>query len=278
MAKVLGKSGRYTSQEAARHRKWRLELGFILIGLLGIMEGVCLSTIWSFLQPPPWLSQVMLVAGAGVVAGIAFWGLRELDAIEAERRNWQRGTDGETVVGKILATLPDEFHVINDLKTPGENSNLDHVVVGPTGVFVLDAKNWRGAVTADGKGELLLNGKPTDKTFIRVFVGRIMGVKEKVRTLAAGTDPYFQGLFVFTAARVEAAWGKTGRVNCLREDQLRDYIVDNEFGKGLKPEEVQRVAQAFKALAQMDPDFTDKVTEVLGHKAVAVDTATLVKA
>jgi hypothetical protein len=82
----------------------------------------------------------------------------------------RRGAAGEIHVGNILTDFPDDFCVINDLTTPF--GNLDHVVVGPTGVFVLDSKNWRGVVSADGKGELLLNGQPTDKPHVRQFVGR----------------------------------------------------------------------------------------------------------
>ena len=52
-----------------------------------------------------------------------------------------------------------------------ERTDPAALVVGPTGVFVLDTKAWRGVVTSDGKGELLLNGQPTDKPYIRQFVG-----------------------------------------------------------------------------------------------------------
>lgn len=146
--------------------------------------------------------------------------------------------------------------MLHDLKT--EIGNLDHVVIGPTGVFVMDAKNWRGIVAPDGKGELLLNSKPTDKSYAKQFVGRMMKIKEKIETLAGGNGIYFQALFVFSSARVEANWGKTGNVHCLREDQLWDYIVDKNFGTKLKPEQVQNVARAFAQLAHMEVDFTEK--------------------
>jgi hypothetical protein len=60
----------------------------------------------------------------------------------------------EISVGYKLSDFPDGFYIINDLKT--ESGNLDHVVIGPTGVFALDTKSWRGVVSADGKGELWL--------------------------------------------------------------------------------------------------------------------------
>jgi hypothetical protein len=266
MAKVLGKSGRYANQEAASKRRRQLLVGFCVIGLLGMVEGLGLSTLWSFFQPSRGLSMIMLCLAAGAALGIAAWADRKLDALEAERIKWQRGTEGETTVGKIIGEFPEDYYVINDLSTP--YGNLDHVVVGPTGVFVLDAKNWRGVVQANGKGELLLNGKPTGKADIRNFVGRFMGVKEKVRALTNGADPFFQGLFVFTAARVEAAWGKTGWVNCLRDDQLQQYIVEKEFGKRLSATEVERVAQAFLSLAQMDRDFAEGLIQANGGKSV----------
>lgn len=272
MAKILGKAGRFTSDEAARLRARRLVIAFVMVGVLGVTEGVTLSHLWSKMNPPEWLTPLVQMGGVFAIGVMVRWGFRKLDELEAERLNWQRGDDGETVVGRILAGFPDEYCVINDLKVPGQQSNLDHVVVGPTGVFVLDAKNWRGVVRADGKGELLLNDKRLDKNYIGQYVGRIMGVKEKICAQVATTG-YFQGLFVFTAARVEASWGKTGYVHCLREDQLWDYIVEKQCERRMKPPEVEGIAWAFERLARMDPDFTDRETLALGHKPVAVEDA-----
>ena len=134
---------------------------------------------------------------------------------------------------------------------------MDHVVIGPTGVFALDTKNWRGVVSADGKGEVLINGR-FEKPYIRQFVGRVMGIKDRVKALAPGVDPYIQAVFVFTSARVDANWGTTGNVHCIRDDQLHDYIVESKKGKRLTPKEV--IARAFAALARMDPHFSDKAT------------------
>lgn len=168
----------------------------------------------------------------------------------------ERGFVGESIVAQTLARFPDDFHVIHDITTPF--GNIDHVVVGPTGVFLLDAKNWRGIVAADGKGELLKNGRPTPKPEIRRFVSRIMSVRDKVKALVPHSDPYFKALLVFTAAHVEARWGKTGCVHCLTESQLHDYIVETKYGQRLKSDQVEQFASAFKALAHMDRNFTQR--------------------
>jgi hypothetical protein len=60
---------------------------------------------------------------------------------------WERGAHGEAAVGRLLAQLPSEWHVLHDLAWPGRTrANIDHVVIGPGGIFVIDAKNWSGTV------------------------------------------------------------------------------------------------------------------------------------
>ena len=253
MAKILGESGRYVSDEAVRQRRRVLVTVWVTISLLGVAEGVVLSSY----IPLAWLTgwgklAIFLVVLVGIWALDKFSN-EKITAIERKKDNWLRGAAGEKQVGNLLSNLPDGFCVINDLSTP--NGNIDHVVVGPTGVFVLDAKAWRGVVAADGNGELLLNDKPTDKPCVRQFVGRMMGVREKVVALAPGMDARFNAVFVFTAARVEARWGTTRSLHCITDDQIYSYIVEKDFGKQLGPEDVSRIAQAFLGLAHMDKEF-----------------------
>ena len=89
---------------------------------------------------------------------IGKWGIKKIDAIDRERISWRKGAMGEAIVAGTLRELPDNFVVINDVSK--RFGNIDHVVVGPTGVYVIDAKNWKGSVKANGSGELLLNGQP----------------------------------------------------------------------------------------------------------------------
>lgn len=257
MAKVLGKSGRYVSQEAVRKRNRILLITFVVMALLGVavgfVEGFVLSRFITYGRPSALMQCAIFLTMLGAMLAVSKWAHRKIDGLEKERASMMRGAAGEHIVSGKLTNFPDEFRVINDLTTPF--GNLDHVVIGPTGVFVLDSKHWRGIVSSDGKGELLLNEQPTDKPVIRQFVGRVMRIREKVRLLATGLDPFYQGVFVFTAARVQAKWGTTGSVHCITDDQLYDYIVTKDFGKKLKPTEVQSIAQAFLGLAHMDSDF-----------------------
>jgi hypothetical protein len=256
MAQVLGQAGRYVTQEAARKRRKIWLTAVLSVAACFWISGFLCGSLFGRLRVPPWLALATAVVAAGFAKLVMDRAERHMAALEREQTCLERGAAGETSVAKELGKFPEEFRVINDLATPF--GNLDHVVVGPTGVFLLDAKAWRGVVTSDGNGELLCNGRPTDKPYVRQFVGRVMGVKDKIRLLASGIDPFFQPVFVFTSARVDANWGTTRSVHCIREDQLHGYIVESKFGKKLSPQQVATVAQAFLALAHMEKDFTDR--------------------
>ena len=44
--------------------------------------------------------------------------------------------------------------VLHDLAVPGSRANLDHLVIGPGGVFVIDSKQYRGRLQLDPTGRL----------------------------------------------------------------------------------------------------------------------------
>lgn len=66
---------------------------------------------------------------------------------------YERGADGEAATARALDALPkDQWTVFHDVRWPGRKlANVDHVVVGPGGVFVIDSKNWSGRVEVRDK-------------------------------------------------------------------------------------------------------------------------------
>jgi hypothetical protein len=72
---------------------------------------------------------------------------------------FEKGAQGERAVQAVLAQLPPEWTVFHDLRWPGRlRANVDHLVIGPGGVFVVDTKNWSGTVTITD-GVLRQNGR-----------------------------------------------------------------------------------------------------------------------
>jgi hypothetical protein len=74
------------------------------------------------------------------------------------------GLKGERLVGEMLNKLmKDGFDVFHDfpLEPDGKSPNIDHIVVGPNGVFAIETKTWRKPKeTSDGKNwEVTFDGK-----------------------------------------------------------------------------------------------------------------------
>ena len=75
--------------------------------------------------------------------------------ITAKDLPWYVGAKGELVVGRLLDRLSGEWRVLHSMPV-GHAADIDHVVVGPSGVFVLNTKHHAGKrVWAAGRGVLV---------------------------------------------------------------------------------------------------------------------------
>lgn len=246
MAKVLGETARYVTEQSIK----KFQKQFIVLFLSSYVIAIAGGYLAGIIRGP--YSFISVIVFLIATPFIFKYSDRITGKLEKERMNFRKGATGEARVGYVLESFPDEYAVIHDLTTP--YGNIDHVVVGPTGAYVIDTKNWRGIVAADGKGELLLNRKPTQKAEVKNLERTIMNVKEKIKVLCE-RDPYVQGVFAFPSAYIEAKWGSTGYVHCVIDEQLYDYIVENKKSNKLSKKEIESISQAFLALARMDKDF-----------------------
>ena len=78
--------------------------------------------------------------GAGAAATMTLF-----DSPPAHVERWRIGAEGEKATARKLRPLLDRgWTLLNDLDT--EHGNLDHVLVGPAGVFMLESKRLAGRV------------------------------------------------------------------------------------------------------------------------------------
>ena len=65
------------------------------------------------------------------------------------------GKAGENKVAGILHLLPREYRVINNVIIPHQRgtSQIDHIVLSPYGIFVIETKNYSGWIFGDEKSE-----------------------------------------------------------------------------------------------------------------------------
>jgi hypothetical protein len=123
----------------ARTVPWRVAATLAVataVGLLGSLLGPRLG----------------LVLG-GLAAMLAGWGLRFRPSPDAGA--WRRGAAGERRTARLLGPLERQgWVVLHDLALPGSQANLDHLAIGPSGVFVIDSKQYRGRLQLDPTGRL----------------------------------------------------------------------------------------------------------------------------
>ena len=92
---------------------------------------------------------------AGLLAVIAAAGLgwRLRYRPSADTWAWRRGAAGERRTARLLAPLEHRgWAVLHDLAIPGTQANIDHLVIGPGGVVVVDSKRYRGRLWLDRDG------------------------------------------------------------------------------------------------------------------------------
>jgi nuclease-like protein len=100
-------------------------------------------------------------------AALVGWRLRFRPTEAA--RSWRVGAHGERRTASLLRRLTrDGYIVFHDLAVPGSEANLDHLVIGPTGVFVIDSKQWTGQVHQGGDGLVWHNHYRLDRTLATV--------------------------------------------------------------------------------------------------------------
>lgn len=59
-----------------------------------------------------------------------------------EKTNWVKGLEGENIVLNYLNTLPKDYYIFHDVNLPDKKGNIDHVVIGFNGIFVIETKNY----------------------------------------------------------------------------------------------------------------------------------------
>ena len=81
--------------------------------------------------------------------------------IHIDERAWRRGAGGERVTGWWLGRLPAGWHVFHDILVGDADANIDHLAIGPSGVFTINTKNLTGKVWV-GPKSILHNRRRTD--------------------------------------------------------------------------------------------------------------------
>lgn len=130
-----------------------------------------------------------------------------------------KGARGEEIVGHILAELrPLGFIDPHDIDTG--HGNIDHIVIGPTGVVVIETKNWAGSFVPV-RGHLWHNGRPCPEPLQQA---RRNAIEVRRRLEAAGVETWVEAVVVSTNATVARGELTFRQASVLQADRLSAWI------------------------------------------------------
>jgi Nuclease-related domain len=179
-------------RRAAEWTRWTRTLPWRVAASLGIGAGGDL--LGNLLAP-----RLGLVVGelAALVAG---WGLRFQPSPDAVA--WRRGAAGERRTARFLGPLERRgWAVLHDLAVPGSRANIDHLAIGPGGVFVIDSKQYRGRLQLDLSGRLWHGRYPLASTLRAVSW-------EADQAAQVLPDPGVAVVPILTVHGAQVPWGK----------------------------------------------------------------------
>lgn len=170
-----------------------------------------------------------------------------------QKRNLTSGRRGEQEVAFALQWLPAEYVVLNDIQVsaPGlERQQLDHVVVGPQGVFHIETKNYNGAIiiSAEGQWMLLRSGESglvregIDSPMAQVRRHEMV-LRQILSHLPASREAPVISLVVLSHPRCILE-GRDPELTVLKKDRLVSYITSYQGEVKLSASQVRRIALA----------------------------------
>ena len=174
---------------------------------------------WNRTAPTPrfWTAVAAVATGGAVIAYLR---------LMPKARNLVRGEKGEVKVGEALEDLRSAgYRVFHDLKRDGYN--VDHVVVGPAGVFAIETKFCSGhGVIHFRNGEgLFVNDQPWrgDRDPVAQARGNAAEVRKLIKESCA-VNVLVTALVVFVGEwKVKEKW-QTTDARVVSESQLLRYF------------------------------------------------------
>lgn len=204
----------------------------VFVAMLALLE-------WArwFLKLPP--HPVIHTFLAILAAAFSWW---KISAATRKMHRLRQGRDGERAVAGILEDLLAQgYKVLHDLK--GEGFNVDHLLIGPKGVFTVETKTrtlparGRGDVHYDGV-RVLVNGFEPDRDPVRQAKAQARWVRELVKDFT-GKAVAVRPVVVFPGWYVNQTWRARPEVWVANPKALGAFIRYNDANLGA--EEVRAI-------------------------------------
>ncbi|KQW06241.1 hypothetical protein ASC66_06845 [Leifsonia sp. Root4] len=159
-----------------------------------------------------------------------------------EIHSWYAGAVGERRVAEILSRLGEEWTVLHSVPVGSEGSDIDHVLIGPAGVYTINTKHHANKDVWVAGRALRVSNHPQHHISNAAFEARRAA---KLLTQASGLTVETAGLVVVVGARklvIKAAPdGDDVTVGVVRDSELLGALQSRRI---YSDEQVRRIADA----------------------------------
>jgi hypothetical protein len=159
-------------------------------------------------------------------------------------RIYNAGWAGEKRVAKLLSgKLSDDYFLINDLYLYN-GGDIDHIVLGPSGIFVLETKNWSGDITCNGDvwqraGKSNFKGSPSRQVKRNAAkIKHLIDSSQAFRSL----DVWVEGIVVFTNNHATLHLNNP-TVLILKLPQLPSHITTHRSPNNLSRQQIEAMGK-----------------------------------
>jgi hypothetical protein len=157
---------------------------------------------------------------------------------------WARGAEGESKTAAVLARLPEDCIVIHDFHPIGADGlaskwNLDHIVVSPRGVFIIDTKNYRSRVVRPARKSSFT------KKNVAQAQRSALEMKNKLKVWSAGAlaDVFVVPVVVYVLDGAFIEQTREGLVHVIPLKWLEGEIAERHPRRPVSADETIRIAQ-----------------------------------
>ena len=238
MAKVIEKKSALVSKQ--KRNMFINRFGYVLYPICGVA-----AIEFAFAEH--------FVFWACLLAFLSFVGLLMIHCTRNTVKTDQRGTEGEReALAMLKKGLPDTYYVINNAEIYYEDrhNELDIIVVGPSGVYVVETKKWFGTVYGSYADQYLMQ---SNKDGVKEHYNPIKQVATHADILhrflkAKGIQNWIQGVVFFvhpkSTLQITGVPGNAIPVFAVPnggEDQLLEYL-KRAVPRALTESEIEKIA------------------------------------
>ena len=202
-------------------------------------------------------NQLLLAISIGLFAA-SFIVSRKGKQHDIQGLKYQKGMMGEASVADALKKLDDSYSVINDLVLKGRSGNIDHIILGPNGIFAVETKSLRGEIGCNGdewtrraqgsSSAINLESPSLQVKRNAAAIGQLLHSTVS-GDIGRGKNLFVDGIVVFTDPKAHLKL-KSPTVPVMKLVDLCDYLVHFRSDDRYSSKELEAIAKVLLDHAQ----------------------------